>query len=340
MSKQKEVRIDVYLFSARDRRKKNDPDDPPLKQIKDWEFSFENSEEMIGTSGFSNFFRRYIQSFDGAFFTHERTGKSISINSADISFSSSQFVVDGTFKGGNSGIPKSVFSRYNSNEVLYSMKDVDVDSIDYYFLIQFDPEWEYLVLIVQSFNEVSNTSQLSIHMSHFLSKSLGSMVISNERYIPKAAVESIYQGSVIEEVTIRRKRYPSDKADALLSQGMFEKDLQFEVRLKGKGVRAATDNIIRKMRGGVEGFFTTQVIGDLGFDPQTSTVDVKYKNENNRTATAKGSDNFKIRPHYLLPFGVFDVDSETKLPTIKSLREHCKDLLEEVRDEILGSLNQ
>lgn len=269
-------------------------------------------------------FRELLNYFDNCFLLNTDGTKAVSITQdpQPRPFGTS-YKIDGMFKGGETGIDRTVYEQGNATTSIKVIARTDVPAVYFYYKLWIPYDAEDGILMIQSYTNMGCTATFRDQMEGFFI-SLGYKPSWNTM-IPTGIMEDYLNRSFINSIRItynvqQRNNYQG----AFASMRMAKKEgwlrnlsISFRELLQ-------LDNYQEQLE--------TQVMTCIDYNPEFDNARVFYTDEYGRKANASIREIEEILPSIILPDSLKSVGSEE--PNLVLISDFTDGILERIKRQI------
>ena len=268
-------------------------------------------------------FQAMVTFFDSRFKVNVEGTKAVSITS-DLQprIASLNYTIDGLFKGGDTGIGRTVYNQQNATQPGNRIQRTDVPANNYFYKLWMPYDSEDGILMVQSYTDMGCTATFRDQIeAFFISKGFKPQWNS---MIPSGFIDQYLSRSFINEIKIV---YQTEEREA---EGIFSsmRQVKKESRLKNLSIPLRgllqLDNYRERLQ--------EQIIETVDYDPEHDLAKVFYEDENGKKASATINDLESIFPNIILPDEL--KNAETDEPILDATARFTDGLLEQIKTDI------
>ncbi len=325
-----EVKLDVFTIRIKEKNKRVS-NESAYVGFDDF-FKIPDADDDDNVLAFTEFFKRYIQSFDEMFYVDVNRNKAIALDSERVVFGSGSRTISGAVDGGVTGIGTIIKERDKiKDEDGFQVPLDSVQSIPYYFLFWIPSDSNVGLLIMQSLASSSVSDVFISHLRKFVADNTDYSLIAG-KHVPKEAEKKLKDEGIIRKVTLRRSSIDNDRAKSFLQLDYMDEPITIEVHIKGLNkIPGYRQKLKDYMSGVTPRLVELDFLSDIGMDDSTETL-VEFEHAGKK-ATGKASNNFQLAPSYYLDErDVYRNDLDH--PNHEKLDEYCRSFLDKMKIEI------
>lgn len=274
---------------------------------------------------FNRFYKYYLQSFNSEFVKDKDETKAYSPGDS-LTRNPSNFLIDGIFEGGITGIEQSVQDQKRKNAKSKITKN-DVAALPFYFLFWFPADVNYGIIMIQSYGSSTINSLVKDHLKKVFKKK--GFTFDDQMCISNNDKEEFLKHSVVHELSFLNT-YESKNTGGEFSAFLGNSDL-FQVEVKIKKLNKNTLDFfdgIKKVKKGVQDFVELSVKGAKKISG--SETKAFYKGENTQSHAIM-SDFKNFIPSLILNNEIKEIGKET--PELNKIRKYCQNYLKILQEE-------
>jgi len=277
---------------------------------------------------FKTLFKKYIQSFDKKFVIYKNWPKGFTIPENNLKFNSAKHFVYGVLEGGSTNLYYDVKDINDTENTEYKVTGDKIQSLPFHFLLYVPPNSNKALMVIQSFGDINMDALLKLNFSKFIQSIDHKYYIDYAEYITEAAEKRMRKG-VLQKITLRRSKLPSDKVDTMFTKE-FKIGEELTIELNITGFSSTTKEFIsRKILGNYTDIIELKNFEELGLDEETEVI-ARFEN-NGKIASSKLEKNIKFAPVYYVENIELD---ERKHPKVKDMQDFLLNFTEEMIKEI------
>lgn len=286
----------------------------------------ENTDKKV-TQGtlFNRFYKYYLESFNSEF-VKDKDGTKAYTPGDSVDRNPANFIIDGIFEGGLTGIEQSVQDQKRKKAKSRISKD-DVAALPFYFLFWLPSDVNYGIIMIQSYGNSTINSLVKDHLKKVF-KSKG-FTFDEQMCISQKDREDFLEHSIVHELSFL-STFESKNTGGEFSAYLGRADtFQVEVRIKNinentnkyfKGLGTITKGLTDFVKLSVEGAKKIKESDPKAF----------YKGDNSRShAVIKDHKNFI--PSLVLNENLKESGKQT--PDLEEIRKYCKNYLKILQKE-------
>lgn len=296
-------------------------------------FVYQQKDGSVITRPFADFFKHYIQSFNGAFSATTAVSKAISLDSDSVRWNARHRLIEGTVEGGNAGAHANVKARNNAKAVIFPIDTDHVVAEPFSFLLWMPADYATGILLVQGYTTASIADAFKQHLQTFVRRECPGILLNTGTYVDRANAERFKNGAVVNQVTFRRTRLSPDLADHITGLHTEKPVINVDVKISGLDkVDGIGDKLNQWMNGQVPSLFEIEDLQPYGIDGEHETI-VGYKTEEGRQASAKSTQEFTLNPTRLITPDEVSLTA-TGRPNSDEIRAFMQRELARIQEEI------
>lgn len=268
-------------------------------------------------------FQSLVSYFDRRFKVNDEGTKAVSITTPPSPiYNSTGYVINGLFKGGDTGIGKTIFSQHNAIQPGTRITNTDVPVNNYYYKLWMPYDGEDGVLMIQSYTDMGCTVTFRDQMEKFFI-SKGYLPKWNSM-IPSGFIDQYLNRSFINEIKVV---YTSERRQ---EYGIFASlsNVKKESRLKKLHIPFSDlfrmDNYRQRLQ--------DKILEYVDYDQQHDLVKVFYEDENGKKASATLNNIEDVLPSIILPEELKNCDTEE--PELSLIRSYTDSILDEIKRQM------
>jgi hypothetical protein len=258
-------------------------------------FRYKQYDGSIIVRPFSDFFVKYVESFNGKFRAQHGISKAINL-SPPIGWNAARRVIMGKVTGGNTGSTVDVFSTNSATDLLFTTDPAHVTSEPFYFLLWMPSDFDKGILLIQGYTNATVTDAFKQTLIGFFKEQCPTFTMKLNTYVDKETINNFAENMHTDEIIFHRTRVASDKTDdtrKILGKGS---SVKVDVKVKGLSrLEGFTDRISRWLKGEVPALFELEELDEFGVDA-SDPLTIKYKTPEGRRASATSRKSFEIKP--------------------------------------------
>ncbi|WP_282635819.1 hypothetical protein [Sphingobacterium thalpophilum] len=287
-----DIKLKVFTIRLKKFRKKKNSE-------LNWDVVFDKFEGSESEK-FNNFFKKYLEHFDGKFVTYKNWPKAITIPELDVSTKSAERLFYGGFEGGPTNQTFKVKQLDNSGEEITIDKN-QVTAQPFYFMFYIPNNSNVGILIVQALGEMSMHDILMLNFQKYVKSLNEEFQLDYRERITKDAIESYKKGAV-KSISIRKSGLSKDDGDNIFVKKYqdygnikLELKISFINRIASK---LMLDDLKDYALGTVPQLLEVESLESIGMDKD---IDVFAQFEyNGKQSMAKIENGVKLSPTYIV----------------------------------------
>lgn len=268
-------------------------------------------------------FQSIVTFFDSRFRVNALGTKAVSITTPPKpSYNTLGYVINGMFKGGDTGIGKIVYSQQNAIQPGTRISNTDVPVNNYYYKLWIPYDGEDGVLMIQSYTDMGCTVAFRDQIEEFfISKGFHP---NWNTMIPSGFIDQYLNRSFINEIKVV---YTSERRQ---EYGIFASlsNVKKESRLKKLHIPFSDlfrmDNYRQRLQ--------DKILEYVDYDQQHDLVKVFYEDENGKKASATLNNIEDVLPSIILPEELKNCDTEE--PELSLIRSYTDSILDEIKRQM------
>ena len=268
-------------------------------------------------------FDALVSFFDSRFKVNDENTKAVSITSnPQPRFASLNYTIDGMFKGGDTGIGKTIYSQQDATVPGSRIYRTDVPVNNYYYKLWMPFDGEDGILMIQSYTDMGCTATFRDQIeAFFISKDFKPKWNS---MIPSGLIDQYLRRSFINEIKIV---YQTEVREA---EGIFSSMRQAKKESWLKNLHIPLGGLMQLEN--YQDRLQEQIVENVDYNPEHDLAKVFYEDENGKKASATINDLESIFPNIILPDDL--KDTETEEPILDTIAQYTDGLLEQIKTEI------
>ena len=268
-------------------------------------------------------FQSVVSFFDSRFKVNSEGTKAVSITTIPTpSYNTLGYVINGMFKGGDTGIGKNLYSQQNAIHPGTRITNTDVPANDFYYKLWMPFDGEDGILMIQSYTDMGCTATFRDQMEqYYISK--GYFPRWNTM-IPSGFIDQYLNRSFIKEIKIvyAQKQRQEEGVFASLSH------VKRESRLTNIHIPFSQlfglDNYRQRLQ--------DKIVEFVEYDQFHDLAKVFYVDENGKKASASINSLEDVLPSIILPDNL--KNRETEEPILSEISRYTDGILEEIKRQI------
>lgn len=270
-----------------------------------------------------SFFQALVSYFDSQFRMNDEGTKAVSITTnPNPRIASQNYTIDGLFKGGDTGMDKTVYNQRNATTPGSRIGRTDVPASHFFYKLWLPYDGEDGILMVQSYTDMGCTSTFRYQMeSFFISKGFFPKWNS---LIPTDIINRYLQRSFINKIKIVYQAEPQ------YGEGIFRSLRQAKKESWLTNLNISFNELFR-----IDNYrqvLQNQIVETIDCDPNHDLIKVFYQDENGKCAHAGINDLENILPIITLPNELKAEGSEE--PNLEGTANYTDGILEQVKTQI------
>lgn len=268
-------------------------------------------------------FQSMVTFFDSRFKVNVEGTKAVSITS-DLQprIASLSYTIDGLFKGGETGIGKTVYNQQNATQPGNRIERTDVPANNYFYKLWMPYDSEDGILMVQSYTDMGCTATFRDQLEvFFISKGFKPKWNS---MIPSNFIDQYLSRSFINEIKII---YQTETRNV---DGIFSSMRQVKKESWLKNLRIPLRRLFKLDN--YEELLQGQIMETVDYNPECDLVKVFYKDENGKKASTMINDLESIFPNIILPDELKNTDTDD--PDLDATAQFTDGMLNEIKAQM------
>lgn len=319
----RDIKLDCYYFSFK-------------KQLVQEEYYFEDFFNSFNPENgtielqqqFQHFYASFKNYFGAEFRINKNETKGITISSDDESkIVSRDNIVSGFFRGGDTGIGKTIQERNRANGG-NPVDERKIHAIPHFFLLWMPLDTNFCIVIIQSYTGESLSGMFMQQIENYF-KSHDIRTYDRRKFLPKDLVDDFRNNAKVKSVTLKSSKFSRPKRQGLNPILVEKENLNVEMTLKGFG----QDTYWNDLRNWLTQP-SSQLLGvdlsNLNLDDPIDTI-VEYSYQG-RTAKGKLTQEFQIIPSLIITEEI-ELNAK-KHPVFESINTYSNVFLQELIQEI------
>ena len=268
-------------------------------------------------------FQSIVSYFDSRFKTNDEGTKAVSITSEPRpTLTSLSYTLNGMFKGGDTGIGRTIYSQRNALQPGVRISNTDVPVNNFFYKLWMPYDGEDGILMIQSYTDMGCTSTFRDQIEKFFI-SAGFRPIWNTM-IPSGVINQYLNRSFINEIKVV---YASEQRQ---EQGIFASmnNVRKESRLKNLHIS------FRQLLGmnNYQQALKDKIMEFVDYDQDHDMAKVFYVDENGKKASASINNIEDVLPSIILPDNLKDPVSDE--PLLLEMSRYTNGILEQIKRQM------
>lgn len=267
-------------------------------------------------------FQEIVSFFDGQFLVNDDETKAVSITSdPQPRLASLCYTIDGLFKGGDTGIGKTIYRNRDASQPGDRINSRDVPANNFFYKLWMPYDSDDGILMIQSYTDMGCTTTFRDQLDAFF---------VSKRYkpawngmIPSGFIDQYLNRSFINEIKIV---YQTEFREA---DGIFCSMRQAKKESWIKNLRIPLNGLLQLDN--YQEQLQDQIIETVNYDPDHDLAKVFYEDENGKKASATINDLESIFPNIILPD---DLKDDADEPNLDATAQYTDGLLEQIKRDI------
>ena len=268
-------------------------------------------------------FQALVSFFDSKFKVNDENTKAVSITSdPQPRIASLNYTIDGMFKGGDTGIGKTIYAQQDATFPGTRINRTDVPVNNYYYKLWMPFDGEDGILMIQSYTDMGCTATFRDQIEDFfISKGYKPKWNS---MIPSGYIDQYLRRSFINEIKIVYQTEAREADGIFCSMRQAKKESWLKNLHIPLGGLMQLDNYQDRLQ--------EQIVETVDYNPEHDLAKVFYEDENGKKASATINDLESVFPNIILPDDL--KDAETEEPILDAIAQYTDGLLEQIKTEI------
>jgi hypothetical protein len=268
-------------------------------------------------------FQSVVTYFDSRFKVNDEGTKAVSITTDPTpSYNTLGYVINGMFKGGDTGIGKTVYSQHNAIQPGTRISNTDVPVNNYYYKLWMPYDGEDGILMIQSYTDMGCTATFRDQIEQFFIAK-GFRPCWNAM-IPSGFIDQYLRRSFIKEIKVLYA--PEHRQE----NGVFSSlsNVRRESRLSN--LRIPFSQLF-----GLENYrqrLQNKIMEFIDYDQQHDIAKVFYVDENGKKASATINNLEEVLPNIILPDNL--KNQATDEPILTEISRYTDGILDEIKHQI------
>ncbi|GAB3221279.1 hypothetical protein GCM10027454_13590 [Algoriphagus aestuariicola] len=289
--------------------------------------SFRESTDKKVTQNtlFNRFYKFYLESFNSEF-VKDKDGTKAYTPGDTIEKNTANFIIDGIFEGGLTGIEQSVQDQKRKKLKSKISKD-DVAALPFYFLFWLPSDVNYGIIMIQSYGNSTINSLVKDHLKKVFKKK--GFTFDEQMCISNKDREEFLEHSVVHELSFL-STFESKNTGGEFSAYLGKAE-SFQVEVRIKNLHENTNKYfkgIKDIKKGLTDFIKLSIDGAKKI--KESDPKAFYKGDNSRSH-AVITDHKNFIPSLVLGEELKENGKQT--PDLDSMRIYCKNYLKILQKE-------
>lgn len=274
-------------------------------------------------------FQQLVSFFDSRFRVNEEGTKAVSITSDPRpTYAELRYTINGFFKGGDTGIGRTIYSQRNALRPGTRISNTDVPVNNYYYKLWLPYDSDDGVLMIQSYTDMGCTATLRDQLEQFfISKGFRPQW---NAMIPSGIVDEYLNRSFINEIKVV---YAQEQRQ---EQGVFASmsNVRRESRLSSLHIS------FRQLLGlnNYQQVLKNKIMEFVDYNQEQDLAVVFYVDENGKKAHASINNIEQVLPSIILPDDL--KNAETEEPLLAEISRYTDGILEQVKRQMGYAVNE
>ncbi|UCS94858.1 hypothetical protein KZP23_07565 [Echinicola marina] len=273
---------------------------------------------------FRRFFDGFVKSFNSEYLEDKDKTKAFTISDS-VNHSPSNFIIDGFFEGGLTGIEQYVENKKRRGEKKPIKKD-DVSSLPFYFLFWFPRDTNYGVVMIQSYNNSTINSLIKTHLRRYFN--ISKFTFDEDMCITKKDKDDFFNQSKVQELSFLNIMETTKDGEFSTLLGGHKK---YKVEVRIKNIDENSNVFFRKykdLKKSVNDLFDLSIEDSKVIERHEAKA--YYKTETS-SSHAVISDHKNFIPSMVLDESLKKEDSQ--IPDLDKIRAYCRTYLKQLQVE-------
>lgn len=268
-------------------------------------------------------FQKLVTFFDSQFKVNDEGNKAVSITSnPQPTFTTLGYTINGLFKGGDTGIDRTIYSQRNAVQPGTRISTTDVPANNYYYKLWLPYDSDDGVLMIQSYTDMGCTATFRDQIEQFFL--FNGFYPQWNAMIPSGIINQYLDRSFINEIKVV---YASEQRQ---EQGIFASmsNVQRESRLKNLHIS------FRQLFGlnNYQQVLKDKIMEFVDYNQDRDLAKVFYTDENGKKASATINNIEKVLPSIILPDNL--KNPATDEPILEEISRYTDGILEQIKRQI------
>ncbi|GEM_PF-4877880 len=320
-----DIKLKVFTLRLKKFRKRKNSD-------LNWSEAFDKFEGNESEK-FNNFFKNYLQHFDGKFVMYKNWPKAMTIPDLDVSTRSKERLFYGGFEGGPTNQTYKVKKLDNSGDEITIDRN-QVATQPFYFMFYIPNNSNVGILIVQALGEMSMHDVLMLNFQKYVRSLSDEFQLDYRERITKDAIESYKKGAV-KSISIRKSGLSKDDGDNIFVKKYqdygnikLELKISFINRIASK---LMLDDLKDYALGSVPQLLEVDSLESIGLDKD---IDVFANFEyNGKQSMAKIENGLKLNPTYIVDKADVPLTADNH-PHPNKMKDYLLSFIKKMKQEI------
>ena len=268
-------------------------------------------------------FQAMVTFFDSRFKVNVEGTKAVSITAdPQPRIASLSYTIDGLFKGGDTGIGRTIYDQQNATQPGTRIQRTDVPVNNYYYKLWMPYDGEDGILMIQSYTDMGCTATFRDQIeAFFISKGFKPKWNS---MIPSNFIDQYLSRSFINEIKIV---YQTETRDV---DGIFSSMRQARKESWLKNLSIPLRRLLQLDN--YEEQLQEKIMETVDYNPERDLAKVFYEDENGKKASATINNLESIFPNIILPDELKNADTDE--PDLEATAQFTDGLLEQIKTDI------
>lgn len=268
-------------------------------------------------------FQNLVSFFDSQFKVNEEGTKAVSITSElQPTFATQSYTINGMFKGGDTGIGRTIYSQQNAIQPGSRISNTDVPANNYYYKLWLPFDSDDGVLMIQSYTDMGCTITFRDQIEQFfISKGFRPQW---NTMIPSGIIDQYLNDSYINMIKIV---YASEQNQ---EQGIFSSMSNIKRESWLKNLRIPFSSLFRLPN--YQQALKDKIIEYVDYNQECDIAKVFYVDENGKKANASINHIEQVLPSIILPDNL--KDQATDEPILAEISQYTNGILEQIKRQM------
>ena len=273
-------------------------------------------------------FQAMVTFFDSRFKVNVEGTKAVSITEdPQPRIALLSYTIDGLFKGGDTGIGRTIYDQQNATQPGTRIQRTDVPVNNYYYKLWMPYDGEDGILMIQSYTDMGCTATFRDQIeAFFISKGFKPKW---NNMIPSSFIDQYLSRSFINEIKIVYQTEARDVDGIFSSMRQARKESWLKTLSIPLRRLLQLDNYEEQLQ--------EQIMETVDYNPERDLAKVFYEDENGKKASASINDLESIFPNIILPDELKNADTDE--PDLEATAQFTDGLLEQIKTDIGYNVN-
>lgn len=278
----------------------------------------------VGRNNFLHIlFQNIVTFFGSQFKVNDEGTKAVSITSdPQPTFASQNYVINGMFKGGDTGIGRTIYSQQDAIQPGTIISNTDVPVNNYYYKLWLPYDNDDGVLMVQSYTDMGCTATFRDQIEQFfISKGFRPRW---NTMIPSGIIDQYLNRSFIDEIKIVYA------AEQRAERGIFASMSNTKKEVRLKNLRIPFAGLFRLNN--YQQALKDKIMDFVDYNQERDMAKVFYTDENGKRASASINNIEQVLPNIILPDELKNQNTEE--PVLAEISQHTDGILEQIKRQM------